>query len=709
MTTNRREFLKSTAMGSGAAVLGMYLPGLGGEEAKAAGSVHTPNAWVHIADDNTITLISYMSEMGQGVYTSLPMLIAEELNVDISKVKIAMAPANPAYINGLLGAQITGGSTAIRDAWEKLRIGGAQVRTMLVQAAANKWGVDASTLTAQNGIVSGGGMSATYGELAGAAASVPVPKEVKLKDPSEFKIVGKPVQRLDTPSKTNGTAQFGIDTKIDGMVYASIEQTPVIGGKPVSFDAAKAKSMPGVIDVVQIADGVAVVADTYWHAVNARKKGLKVQFDGGSNAGQSTAGMWKAIADADKEIKPIKIRPDVGDAAGAIAGAKKVLKAEYRTQMVAHQPLEPMNFIANVQGDKCELVGPTQFPQGAQGTAAAVLGIKPENVTVQTTFLGGGFGRRIELDFIAQAVQVSKAVGKPVKVLWTREDDMKHDFYRPMGLNRMEAGLDASGKPVGLKLQLTSQSITQRAFGLPKNTLDPFMVEAAVGPYDIANTQHDVIIHDTGYRVGYLRAVSHTMNCFANECFLDELAHAAGKDPVKYRMELLSKEPRFQAVLKLAADKAGYGKKLPAGHAFGVAVMEGYGTYMAQVAEVSVKGGEVKVHKVTVACDCGQMVNPEIVRQQLESGIIYGLSHAMYGNITVKNGVVEQNNFNDFRVIRQNESPVIDVHLIASTEKPGGVGEPSTSVIGAAVGNGIFNAAGKRVRSMPLAAGLKSA
>lgn len=709
MTTTRREFLKSSAFASGAAVLGMYLPGLGGQEAKAAGSVHTPNAWVHIADDNTITLISYMSEMGQGVFTSLPMLIAEELNVDLNTVKVATAPANPAYVNGLLGAQITGGSTAIRDAWEKLRIGGAQVRTMLVQAAANKWGVDASTLKAENGIVSGGGKQATYGELAAAAASVPVPKEVKLKDPSEFRLIGKPLARIDTPSKVNGTAQFGIDASVPGMVYASIEQTPVIDGKPVKFDASKAKSMPGVIDVVQISDGVAVVADTYWHAYNARKKGLTVEFQAGDMGKLSTGSMWKSIADADKEIKPIKIRPDVGDAAGAIAGAKKVVKAEYRTQLIAHQPLEPMNMIAVAKGDSCELIGPTQFPQGAQGTAAAVLGIKPENVTVQTTFLGGGFGRRIELDFISQAVQVSKAVGKPVKVLWSREDDMKHDFYRPMGLNRITAGLDASGKPVGMSFQLTSQSITQRAFGLPKNTLDPFMVEAAVPPYAVANTAHDVIIHDTGFRVGYLRAVSHTMNAFANESFIDELAHTAGKDPVQYRMDLLASEPRFANVLKIAAEKAGYGRKLPKGRALGVALMEGYGTYMAQVAEVSVKGGDVKVHKVTVACDCGRMVNPEIVRQQLESGIIYGLSGALYGNITVKNGVVEQNNFNDFRVLRQNESPVIDVHLVDSTEKPGGVGEPSTSVIGPAVANAIFNAVGKRVRSMPLVEGLKSA
>ena len=708
MTTNRREFLKTSAVASGVAVLGMYVPGMGGNEAKAAGSLHTPNVWVHIADDNSITLLSHMSEMGQGVHTALPMLIAEELNVDINSVKVATAPANPAYVNGLLGAQITGGSTSIRDAWEKLRVGGAQVRTMLVEAAASKWGVDASTLTANNGVVSGGGKSATYGELASAAAALPVPKDVKIKDPSQFRVVGKPANRLDTPAKVNGTAEFGIDARVPGMVYASIEQTPVIGGKPVSFDGTKAKAMPGVIDVVQIADGVAVVADTYWHAYNARKKGLTVKFEDGAVGGMSSAGMWAAIKSAEKDIKAIKIRPDVGDAAGAIAGATKVVKANYTTAMMAHQPLEPMNMIADVKGDKCDLTGPTQFQQGAQGTAAAVLGIKPENVTVRTTYLGGGFGRRIELDFISQAVQVSKAVGRPVKVLWSREDDMKHDFYRPQGLQRMEAGLDESGKPVGVKFQMTSQSITQRAFGLPKNTLDPFMVEAAVAPYDVPNTSHDLVIHDAGLRVGYLRAVSHTMNCFANECFMDELANAAKQDPVEYRLSLL-KDARYSNVLKLAAEKAGWGKKLPKGRALGVALMEGYGTYMAQVAEVSVTGGNVKVHKVTVACDPGRMVNPEIVRQQLESGIVYGLSGALYGEITVKDGQIQQNNFNDFRVIRQNESPVIDIVLVESNEKPGGVGEPSTSLIGAAVGNAIFTATGKRVRDFPLASHLKKA
>ena len=708
MTTTRREFLKTSTSAAGVAVLSMYVPGFGGKEANAAGSLHTPNVWVHIADNNQVTLISHMSEMGQGVHTALPALIAEELNVDITKVKVATAAADPAYVNGLLGAQITGGSTAIRDAWEKLRIGGAQVRTMLVQAAANKWGVAASSLTAENGIVSGGGKSATYGELASAAASIPVPKEVKLKDASQFTIVGKAIPRLDTPAKVNGTAEFGIDVKVPGLVYASVEMSPVIGGQPKSFDDSAVRSLPGIIGVYKINGGVGIVADSYWRAFKARKA-LKVEWDLGPGANLSTKGMWDGTKAADKSVAPIKVRPDVGNANDALKGAAKVLKAEYFTQHVGHQPLEPMNMVAIVSGDKCELIGPTQFQQGAQGFAAAAIGLKPENVSVRTTYLGGGFGRRIVTDFVVQAAELSKASGRPVKVLWSREDDMKNDWYRPQSLNRVEGGLDASGKPVAIKHQINSQSITQVLFGLPKNTLDPFMVEAAVAPYDVPNTSHDLIIHDTGIRVGYLRAVSHTMNCFANESFMDELAHAAGEDPVKYRMELLSKEPRFANVLKIAADKAGWGKKLPAGRALGVALMEGYGTYMAQIAEVSVSGGDIKVHKVTVACDCGRMVNPGIVRQQLESGIVYGLSHALYSDITLTNGRVDQNNFNDFRILRTTETPEMDITLVDSTEKPGGTGEPSTSLIAPAVANAVFTATGKRMRSMPFAKALKSA
>jgi len=492
------------------------------------------------------------------------------------------------------------------------------------------------------------------------------------------------------------------------LVYASVEMSPVIGGQPKSFDDSAVRNQPGIIGVYKINGGVGIVADSYWRAFKARKA-LKVDWDLGPGANLSTKGMWDGTKAAAKSVAPIKVRPDVGNADQALSGAAKVLKAEYYTQHIGHQPLEPMNMTAIVSGDKCELIGPTQFQQGAQGFAAAAIGLKPENVTVRTTYLGGGFGRRITQDYAIQAAELSKASGRPVKVLWSREDDMKNDWYRPQAVNRMEGGLDASGKPVAIKHQISSQSITQVLFGLPKNTLDPFMVEAAVAPYDVPNTSHDLIIHDTGIRVGYLRAVSHTMNCFANESFMDELAHAAGKDPVKYRMELLSKEPRFANVLKIAADRAGWGKKLPAGRAMGVALMEGYGTYMAQIAEVSVSGGDIKVHKVTVACDCGRMVNPGIVRQQLESGIVYGLSGALYSEITVTNGRVDQNNFNDFRILRTNETPVMDITLVDSNEKPGGTGEPSTSLIAPAVANAVFSATGKRLRSMPFAKALKSA
>ncbi|HXA46341.1 MAG TPA: xanthine dehydrogenase family protein molybdopterin-binding subunit, partial [Burkholderiaceae bacterium] len=675
-------------------------------EALAAGTIYTPNAWVHIADDNTITLISARSEMGQGVYTSMPMLIAEELHVDLHKIKVAIAPPNAVYVNALLGAQITGGSTSVRDGWEKLRVGGAQVRTMLISAAAAKWGVDPALCHAENGMVHGPkGKKASYGSLAEAASQLPVPKDVALKDPKDpkdFTIVGKATKRLDTPHKVNGTAEYGIDVKLPGMVYASLEQCPVIGGKVVSFDASKARAIPGVIDVVQIPDGVAVVADSYWHAVKGRKA-LTVQWDEGDVAKISNASMMDGIRDAASKEKTINIKT-TGDAAAAMSGAAKTMKAEYQSQLLAHATLEPMNFTADFRDGKCLLIGPTQFQQGAQGATAAALGIKPEDITLKTTFLGGGFGRRLELDFIVQAAQISKAVGKPVKLLWTREDDTTHDFYRPMALHRMEAGLDASGKPVGLTFQITSQSITQRAFGLPKDTLDPFMAEASVMPYDIPNMKQDLVIHDTGLRAGYWRSVSHALNAFANESFIDEMAAAAGKDPYSYRLDLLSKQPRLANVLKLAGEKAGWGTPLPAGHYRGVAVMEGYDTSMAQIAEISLKGNEIHVHRVVAVADLGRMVNPDTVEAQIQSSIVFGLSAALFGEITLENGRVQQTNFNSYPVLRMHESPKIDVVLVPSTEKPGGIGEPATALIGPAVANALFAANGKRLRKLPLTA-----
>ncbi|MFN6058743.1 MAG: molybdopterin cofactor-binding domain-containing protein, partial [Burkholderiales bacterium] len=700
--TNRRDFLKTTSIATSGLMMGVVLPGTVAET-MAAGTLHTPNAWVHIADDNSITLISARSEMGQGVYTSMPMLIAEELNVDVTKVTVAAAPPGAVYANAFLGAMITGGSTSVREGWEKLRIAGAQVREMLIAGAAAEWGVPASSVKAANGMLTGpGGKKATYGQMAEAASKQPVPEKPSIKAAKDFRGVGKRIPRLDVPAKVNGTAEFGIDVKLPGMVYASLEQCPVIGGKVKSVDSAAAKAMPGVLDVVQLPDGVAVVANTYWAAVKARRA-LKIDWDKGEGANLSTASMLDGHVKAASSGKVLPIQPPKGDAMAAINGAAKKLSASYVTPLQSHSPLEPMNFTAHVTGGKALLIGPTQFQQGAQGATAAALGMKPEDVDVRTTYLGGGFGRRIELDFVVQAAQISKAVKLPVKLVWSREDDMTHDFYRPMGLNQLHAGLDANGQPVGLHFKVTSQSITQRAFGLPKDTMDPFMVEAAVGPYNIPNTQHDLVIHDAGLRVGYWRAVSHNMNIFANESFVDEMAMAAGKDPVEYRMSLLEGKPRFQNVLKLATEKAGYKKGAAKGNAMGVSVMEGYDTYVAIVTEVTMGAdGEVKVVKTTVAADMGMIVNPEIVEQQIQSSIIMGMGQTLKHAITVKNGVVEQTNFNTYAMVRTNESPLVDIVLVKSGEKPGGIGEPVTAAIIPALANAVAKLTGKRVRSLPI-------
>ncbi len=702
--TSRRSFLKAGAAASGGLLMALHLPGTLGQ-AMAAGPVSTPNAWVHISDDNTITILSAHSEMGQGVHTAMPMLVAEELNVEMNQIKVVDAPPGAAYVNALLGAQITGGSTSVRAGWEKLRIAGAQVREMLISAAAAEWKVDRSQLKADKGMVLGpNGKKATYGALAAAASKLPVPEKPAIKDPKDFRIVGKRTKRLDTPAKTNGTAEFGIDVKLPGMVYATITQCPVIGGKVKSFDGAQAKAMPGVQAVVQVSDGVAVVADSWWRAKKAAEK-LSIQWDEGAVASISDASMLEGNRAAAKSGKVIPIIAAKGDVAHAIKGAAKVLEAEYVSPMQSHSPLEPMNFTAHVQGNKVLLIGPTQFQQGAQGAVAGALGVKPEDITLKTTFLGGGFGRRLELDFIVQAAEISKAVGKPVKLVWTREEDMTHDYYRPMGVNHLKAGLDATGMPVGLHFKVTSQSVTQRAFGLPKETLDPFMAEAAVTGYNVPNTQHDLVIHDTGFRVGYWRAVSHSMNAFANESFVDEMAKAAGQDPYAYRMKMLEGKPRYANVLKLAAEKAGWGKPVAKGRARGIALMEGYDSYMAQVAEVSLnKDGSIKVHKVTVAADVGHMVNPDTVEAQLQSSIIFGMGAVLKHQITMANGRVQETNYNSYEPVRMYEAPQIDIVLVKSTEKPGGIGEPGTAVAAPAIANAVAALTGKRVRRLPLTA-----
>ncbi len=703
LKASRRSFMKTSAIGGGGLLMSFALPF---KSAQAAGTVHTPNAWVHISDTNVITLISARSEMGQGVYTALPMLIAEELNVDFRKMKVAIAPPDAkVYGNPLVGGpQLTGGSTSVRDAWEKLRVGGAQVREMLISAAAEKWKVDRSQLKAVNGMVIGPkGKKATYGELAAAASKLPVPEKPAIKDPSQFTIVGKPTRRLDTPAKVNGTAEFGIDVRLPGMVYAALEQCPVIGGTVKSVDSSKAKSMPGVIDVVQIPDGVAVVANTWWRA-NAARKTLNIVWDEGAGASVNTAGMFASTRAAAKSGTALPLKA-VGDADAVIGASQNVVRAEYTSQNVSHAPLEPMNFTAWFKDGKMALIGPTQWQDAAQSAIAKAVGIKTEDVSVKTTFLGGGFGRRIDIDFIVQAAQIAKAINKPVKLVWSREDDMTHDFYRPLAVHNMAASLGADGKPTAMTWRHTGQSITGRVFGLPAPVQDPLMTEAAIAGYEVPATKHDVVKHDAGLRVGYLRSVSHAPNVFANEGFVDELAVKAGKDPYEYRMSLLGKAPRYANVLKIAAEKAGWSSAPAAGRARGIALMEGYESYLALVAEVSLdSGGAVKVHKVTVAADVGRMVNPDTVEAQIQSSVNFGLGMALMQDITVDKGRVQQTNFHQFLLPRMSDNPQIDIVLVNSTEKPGGIGEPAVALMAPAIGNALAKLTGKRVRSTPMTA-----
>ena len=701
-TVSRRSFLQSGAAAGGALMVGFVLPGCAAMSMPGPVSTAMPNSWVRVGSDNSVTILCARSEMGQGVYTSMPMLIAEELEVDLSKVKIEMAPAGEPYMNAMLGGQLTGGSASVRDAYDKLRVAGAQARTVLVQAAAQKWNVAESACKAQDAWVTGpGGQKASYGELAEAASKLTPPKEPALKPAKDFRYIGKRVARLDTAAKIDGSAEFGIDAKVPGMLIAALAQSPSFGSKVVSFDAAKAKTMPGVKHVVQISDGVAVVADTYWQAKTALAA-VAVKWD-------ETAASKLDSATIAADLKQALNKPGladfkkVGDAEAALKTAAKTVEAGYEIPYTPHATMEPMNFIADVKADSCTLTGPTQFQQLAQGVVAGMLNMKPEQVKVRTTFLGGGFGRRVEVDFVRQAVEISKATGVPVKLIWSREDDMTHDYYRPISHIKMTAGLDASGKPVAMKYAHAGPSVTKRLFAaFVKDGIDPFMLEAAPTPYDIPNQLASVLIQDTAVPTGFWRSVSHGVNAFANESFIDELAAASGKDPVDYRRSLLAKEPKYLRVLELAVEKSGWGKPLPAGHKLGIAVMEGYGTYLAQVAEVSIEGGQIKLHRMVVAADVGTMINPNIVEQQIESSVIFGMSSTLYDEIVIKQGRVQQTNFHNYRVPRMSEVPKIEIHLIADGGKPGGMGEPVTALVAPAVANAVFALTGKRLRKLPL-------
>ena len=718
----RRDFLKVSGTVAGGLALGFYLPN-GPRVAQAAVPTHSPNAWVKIGTDNSITIMCARSEMGQDVYTSMPILVAEELEVDLNKVKVEFAPPAEVYINALLGGQLTGGSTSVRDAWEKLRKAGASARMMLVAAAASDWGVDAAQCKAANGMVTGpGGKKATYGSLAAKAATMEVPKDVPLKPSSQFKIVGnKGQKRLDTEVKVKGTAQFGIDTRVPGMLYAAVAMAPMIGGKVASYDDSRAKSMPGVKAVVQYSRGVAVVADSYWQAKKAKDL-LQITWDAGPNADNDQKKIWDGLRTASEQ--PGAVFREHGDAAGTMGSAAKTIEATYQLPFLSHSPLEPMNTTADVRADKAIIITPTQFQQLVPHVVAGATGLKPEQVEVHTTFLGGGFGRRVEVDYAIDAAEISKAVGAPVKMVWSREDDMTHDSYRPASLMKLSAGLDSSGKPVAMRFHATSPSISARLFpSIVKDGIDPFAVEGIDNyPYDTPNIKLTYQMHDTGVTPGYWRGVSHNLNAVALECFVDEMANAAGKDPIQFRIDNLDMGStkhqwsglsagvpvgaRMKRALEEVRAKSGWGKKLPAGKGMGVAVMEGYNTVIAMVAEVTVSADyDVSLDKVTAVIDAGTLVHPDQALAQMQGTINFGQSACMWGEITIKNGGVEQTNFDTYRVARMNEAPkVLDIHFIKSDSTPGGLGEPGTAVIQPAIGNAIFAACGKRVRTLPFTA-----
>ncbi len=715
----RRDFLKVSGSVAGGLALGFYMPGRH-NVAVAAEATSSPNAWVKIGQDNTITIMVARSEMGQDVYTSMPILVAEELEVDLSKVKVEFAPPAEVYINALLGGQLTGGSTSVRDAWEKLRKAGASARMMLVTAAANEWNVDVAQCKASNGMITGpGGKKVTYGQVAAKAAAVEVPKDVPLKPSSQFKIIGNAKQkRLDTEAKVKGVAQYGIDTRVPGMLYAAVAMSPAIGGKVASFDDTRAKSMPGVKAVVQYSRGVAVVADSYWQAKKAKDL-LQIQWDLGPNGGNDSKSIWDGIRAASEQ--PGAVFREHGSVETGMGQAAKTVEATYQLPFLSHSPMEPQNTTADVRADKAIIITPTQFQQLIPHVVGGATGLKPEQVEVHTTFLGGGFGRRVEVDYAIDAAEISKAVGAPVKMVWSREDDMTHDSYRPASLMKLAAGLDASGKPVAMRFHSTSPSISARLFpSIVKDGIDPFAVEGIDNyPYDTPNMKLTYQMHDAGVTPGYWRGVSHNLNAVALECFIDELANAAGKDPIQYRIDMLDMGStkhqwsglsagvpvgaRMKRVLEEVRAKSGWGKKLPEGHGMGVAVMEGYNSVIAMVAQVSVSSNyDVTIEKVTAVVDAGTLIHPDQALAQLQGTINFGQSACMWGEITIKNGGVEQTNFDMYRVARMNEAPkVLDIHFIKSDSTPGGLGEPGTAVIQPAIGNAIFAASGKRCRTLP--------
>jgi len=703
---SRRSFITASAAAGGGLLLSLTLGRDAAARTGVAGGDFAPNAFVRIDRHGRVTLIMPQVEMGQGTYTSMPMLIAEELEVDLNQVHLEHAPPDDKkYSNPLIGFQVTGGSTSVRGFWKPLREAGAVARSMLVSAAAATWKVDPASCRAEHGAVihAPTGRKLSYGAVADNAAKLSVPQNVALKDPKDFKLIGTSAKRLDAPDKVNGKATFGIDVKLPGMKFATVAACPVFGGKLARVDDTKAKVIKGVRQVVTLDDAVAVVADH----MGAAKKGLAaldITWDPGANARLSTADIVRQLDEASKGAAVVAEHH--GDVTTAMAGASHVLEAVYQMPLLAHTTMEPMNCTVQVRPDSCEVWVGNQVLSRAQAAAAQVTGLPLEKVKVHNHVLGGGFGRRLEVDYVTQAVRIAKQVQAPVKVVWTREEDVQHDVYRPYYYDRLSAALGPDGLPVAFNHRVTGPSILARfAPSQFKNGIDSDAVEAAAGPYSFPNLLIEYVRKEppAGLTVGWWRGVGVTHNAFMVEGFVDELAALAKRDPVEYRRALLAGAPRARAVLDLAAEKAGWGRSLPAGSGRGVSVIFGFGAYVAQVAEVSVdKDGQVHVQRVVCAVDCGQMVNPDTVTAQMEGGLIYGLTAALHGEITLKNGRVEQSNFDTYQAVRIDEAPAIEVHLIDSREAPGGVGEPSTSTIAPAVINAIYAATGKRLRKLPI-------
>jgi isoquinoline 1-oxidoreductase beta subunit len=706
MDLSRRQFLTVSAALGGGLVVGFTTSTARAAEG-AAGATFTPNAFIRIGSDGQIVLTMPYVEMGQGTYTSIPMLIAEELEVDLKQVRLEHAPPDEKrYANPLLGVQATGNSNAIRGSWQPLRQAGATARTMLVSAAAKRWNVDPASCRAQSGVVRHvpTGKNLKYGELAADAARMPVPEKVVLKQPADFKLIGTPAKRLDTPSKVNGTAVYGIDARPPGVKIATLAQSPVFGGRVKSVDDAKAKAVKGVRQIVRLDDAVAVVADH----MGAAKKGLAVlviEWDGGPHAQLDTQKIVDQLGKA--TLEPGAVAQNIGDVGKAMANAATKVEATYQVPFLAHATMEPMNCTAHVRKDGCEIWVGNQALGRAQAVAAKTAGLPLDKVVVHNHLIGGGFGRRLEVDGVIRAVQIAMQVDGPVKVVWTREEDIQHDMYRPTFFDRFSAGLDEKGAPVAWNHRFAGSSVIAR--WLPpgfNNGLDPDTTEGAIDlAYALPNLHVEYVrVEPPGIPTAFWRSVGPSHNVFVVESFMDELAAAAKQDAVAYRRALLDKSPRAKAVLELAAEKAGWGKPLPKGVGRGVSVQHAFATYMAQVAEVEVaKDGTVRVRRVVCAVDCGTVVNPDTVRAQIQSGIIFGLTAALRGEITLKGGRVEQSNFHDYPMLRMNEAPAIEVHIVKSSEAPGGMGETGTSAVSPALTNAIFAATGKRIRKLPVA------